>query len=125
MPLGSCETITCFLLGGFLLQMFGLEGVDPAVSAFLTSLYVAFTAIIAGFVNREWPGMVAVAGVIIVTATASALSRSLVIDMGFLRVEVRGSIGGSLRLLDPRFIDPQLKRNRRARGDRIVLTDFS
>jgi drug/metabolite transporter (DMT)-like permease len=32
------------LLAGFLFQMVGLEGVSPAVSAFLTSLYVIFTA---------------------------------------------------------------------------------
>ena len=63
-----------FLLGGFLLQMFGLDGVDPAVSAFLTSLYVAFTALISGLVNREWPGKVAVAGVVIVTVGAATIS---------------------------------------------------
>lgn len=34
------------LLGGFVLQMLGLEGVSPAVSAFLTSLYVVFSATI-------------------------------------------------------------------------------
>lgn len=66
--------LACFLLGGFLLQMFGLDGVDPAVSAFLTSLYVAFTALIAGVVNREWPGKVAIAGVIIVTFGAATIS---------------------------------------------------
>src|SRR5688572_7755203 len=32
------------LLAGFLFQMVGLEGISPAVSAFLTSLYVIFTA---------------------------------------------------------------------------------
>ncbi|HEX6853260.1 MAG TPA: DMT family transporter [Candidatus Polarisedimenticolaceae bacterium] len=32
------------LLAGFVLQMAGLQGVTPAVSAFLTSLYVVFTA---------------------------------------------------------------------------------
>lgn len=34
------------LLAGFLMQMVGLEGVSPAVSAFLTSLYVIFTALL-------------------------------------------------------------------------------
>jgi drug/metabolite transporter (DMT)-like permease len=66
--------LAAFLLGGFLLQMFGLEGVGPAVSAFLTSLYVAFTALIAGVVNREWPSKVAIAGVIIVTFGAATIS---------------------------------------------------
>lgn len=34
------------LLAGFLLQMIGLQAVSPAVSAFLTSLYVVFSALI-------------------------------------------------------------------------------
>lgn len=34
------------LLAGFLFQMTGLEAVSPAVSAFLTSLYVVFSALI-------------------------------------------------------------------------------
>ena len=34
------------LLAGFLLQMFGLQGVSAPVSAFLTSLYVVFTALL-------------------------------------------------------------------------------
>ena len=34
------------LLAGFLLQMFGLQGISAPVSAFLTSLYVVFTALL-------------------------------------------------------------------------------
>ena len=34
------------MLGGFVFQMIGLAGISPAVSAFLTSLYVLFTALI-------------------------------------------------------------------------------
>ena len=63
-----------FLLAGFLLQMFGLDGVDPAVSAFLTSLYVAFTAIIAALMSRKLPGAVAVIGVAMVTVGAAFIS---------------------------------------------------
>ena len=33
------------MLGGFVLQMIGIASVSPAVSAFLTSLYVVFTAL--------------------------------------------------------------------------------
>lgn len=38
--------IGALLLAGFLLQMFGLQGVSAPVSAFLTSLYVVFTALL-------------------------------------------------------------------------------
>ena len=38
-----------FMLGGFVFQMIGLEGISPAVSAFLTSLYVIFTALILAY----------------------------------------------------------------------------
>jgi drug/metabolite transporter (DMT)-like permease len=41
------------LLGGFVLQMFGLQGVSPAVSAFLTSLYVLFTALLTAMISRR------------------------------------------------------------------------
>lgn len=47
---------------GFVLQMFGLQDVSPAVSAFLTSLYVVFTALIGRFTGRSlgwhlWAGV--------------------------------------------------------------------
>ena len=38
--------LSLFIVGGFVFQMIGLEGISPAVSAFLTSLYVIFTALI-------------------------------------------------------------------------------
>ncbi len=41
------------LLGGFGLQMRGLADVSPAVSAFLTSLYVIFTALLAALKSRR------------------------------------------------------------------------
>ena len=66
--------LATFLLGGFLLQMYGLQGVDPAVSAFLTSLYVAFTALITGFMERKAPKMVALMGVTVVTIGAAFIS---------------------------------------------------
>ena len=66
--------LAAFLLGGFLLQMFGLESVGPAVSAFLTSLYVAFTALLTSLILRKWPGRVAVVGVVMVTVGAAYIS---------------------------------------------------
>jgi len=66
--------LAVFLLLGFLLQMFGLEGVDPAVSAFLTSLYVAFVALITAGLERRSPGWVAVIGVTLVTIGAAFIS---------------------------------------------------
>lgn len=41
------------LFGGFVLQMLGLQGVSPAVSAFLTSLYVLFTALMTAALTRR------------------------------------------------------------------------
>ncbi len=62
------------LLTGFLLQMFGLEGVSPAVSAFLTSLYVVFTAIWSSLVRRVLMGRIVVVGVVIVTVGTATIS---------------------------------------------------
>lgn len=50
--------IGALLVAGFLLQMFGLQGVSAPVSAFLTSLYVIFTALLIGVRERRalgWP----------------------------------------------------------------------
>ena len=59
------------LLGvGFLLQMIGLEGVTPAVSAFLTSLYVVFAAIITFALHRARPHLPFVIGVLLATLGA-------------------------------------------------------
>ena len=58
------------LFAGFVLQMFGLEEVTPAVSAFLTSLYVLFTALIIAFVNRRGLGPALALGVVLATCGA-------------------------------------------------------
>lgn len=55
------------LLGGFLLQMFGLSGVSPAVSAFLTSLYVLFTALLMLVRDRRSPHAALVLGALLAT----------------------------------------------------------
>ena len=56
------------LLGaGFLLQMVGLEEVTPAVSAFLTSLYVVFAAILTFAIHRARPHLPFVIGVLLAT----------------------------------------------------------
>lgn len=55
------------LLGGFLLQMFGLHGVSPAVSAFLTSLYVLFTALVLALRTRNAPRRSLVLGGLLAT----------------------------------------------------------
>lgn len=55
------------LFVGFLLQMWGLEGVSPAVSAFLTSLYVVFTAVLTTALARRSPHPVLVAGALLAT----------------------------------------------------------
>ena len=47
--------LSFFVLAGFLLQMFGMHGIDSATSAFLTSLYVVFTAIALAAWTRTLP----------------------------------------------------------------------
>ena len=60
--------------GGFLLQMFGLTDVTPAVSAFLTSLYVVFTALIGVALGRQKLTGFAILGVLLATFGAGWIS---------------------------------------------------
>jgi len=59
------------LLGGFLLQMFGLQSVSASVSAFLTSLYVLFTAAITAWQARRTPAPRLVIGALLATLGAA------------------------------------------------------
>lgn len=59
------------LLVGFLLQMLGLHGVSPAVSAFLTSLYVLFTALINAIRRRALPHPALFLGALLATVGAA------------------------------------------------------
>jgi drug/metabolite transporter (DMT)-like permease len=52
---------------GFFLQMVALQGVTPQVSAFLTSLYVVFAALLTFVVHRARPHVPFVAGVLLAT----------------------------------------------------------
>ncbi|TAH34290.1 MAG: DMT family transporter [Planctomycetota bacterium] len=62
------------LLAGFLLQMFGLRGVSPPVSAFLTSLYVLFTALLHAAHARRAPGWPLFLGVLLATFGGAYIS---------------------------------------------------
>jgi len=55
------------LFGGFLLQMLGLESVTPPVSAFLTSLYVVFAALLSAWLHRARPHLPFMIGVALAT----------------------------------------------------------
>jgi drug/metabolite transporter (DMT)-like permease len=55
------------LFAGFLVQMLGLEGVSPPVSAFLTSLYVVFAALISAWQHRSRPHLPFLMGVALAT----------------------------------------------------------
>ena len=55
------------LFAGFLVQMLGLEGVTPPVSAFLTSLYVVFAAVLTAWIRRTRPSPPLLAGVALAT----------------------------------------------------------
>ena len=60
--------------GGFILQMLGLTDVTPAVSAFLTSLYVVFTALIGVALGMQKLTCFAVLGVLLATFGAGWIS---------------------------------------------------
>ena len=60
--------------GGFILQMLGLTDVTPAVSAFLTSLYVVFTALIGVAMGVQKLTRFAIVGVILATFGAGWIS---------------------------------------------------
>lgn len=55
------------MLVGFVTQMIGLDEINPAVSAFLTSLYVVFTALITIFMTKSQPSRVLMFGVLLAT----------------------------------------------------------
>jgi drug/metabolite transporter (DMT)-like permease len=55
------------LFAGFLLQMIGLERVSAPVSAFLTSLYVVFSAIVTSWLHRARPHLPFLIGILLAT----------------------------------------------------------
>lgn len=70
----AAAVLSTVLLAAFLLQMFGLSGIRPAVSAFLTSLYVVFTALLARALGQPRAGPSLVAGVVLATLGAAYIS---------------------------------------------------
>jgi drug/metabolite transporter (DMT)-like permease len=48
-------------------QMIGLDDIDPSVSAFLTSLYVIFTALLTTVLTKSKPSRIMIAGVALAT----------------------------------------------------------
>lgn len=61
------------MFGGFWLQIWAIEDVTPAVSAFLTSLYVIFTAIIGASIGWQKLTRWGLMGVILATVGAAVL----------------------------------------------------
>ena len=55
------------MLAGFVLQMIGIRSVSPSVSAFLTSLYVVFTAILSIKISDRKPTRMMIVGVALAT----------------------------------------------------------
>lgn len=58
------------MLAGFVIQMIGIKSVNPSVSAFLTSLYVVFTAILSVKISDRKPTRTMVLGVGLATIGA-------------------------------------------------------
>lgn len=55
-------------------QMVGLDDIDPSVSAFLTSLYVIFTALITTFLANKKPTRILISGVLLATFGAGFIN---------------------------------------------------
>jgi len=70
---GGGAWLGVLLVVGFILQMIGLGEVTPAVSAFLTSLYVVFLAVITAFVERRLPRVGFAIGALLATAGAAVV----------------------------------------------------
>ena len=59
--------LSMFMLGGVVFQMIGIDGISPAVSAFLTSLYVLFTALILAWYAGKLQNRNLILGVVLAT----------------------------------------------------------
>lgn len=59
--------LALLMTGAFVFQMIGLAGISPAVSAFLTSLYVLFTALILAWHSGKLQSRALLIGVILAT----------------------------------------------------------
>lgn len=70
------------LWAGFALQMAGLDRVTPAVSAFLTSLYVLFTALLQALRERRGLHASLVVGALLATAGAALIRDPRALDDG-------------------------------------------
>lgn len=70
----GAAVLALILLLGFALQLFGLAGVSPAVSAFLTSLYVVFTALLGRALSANRVGPWLVVGALLATYGAATIS---------------------------------------------------
>ena len=70
------------LILGFLIQMVGLTDVTPAVSAFLTSLYVVFTAIMGVALGRQRITSIMIFGVLLATFGAGWISGPPRVEFG-------------------------------------------
>ena len=71
------------MLVGFVTQMIGLDEINPAVSAFLTSLYVVFTALITIFMMKSQPSRVLMFGVLLATFGAGFIQGPPHLTWGF------------------------------------------
>ena len=71
------------MLVGFVTQMIGLDEINPAVSAFLTSLYVVFTALITILMTKSQPSRVLMFGVLLATFGAGFIQGPPHLTWGF------------------------------------------
>jgi len=79
------------LVAGFFLQMYGLREVSPAVSAFLTSLYVVFTALLGALLGRRSGSVFLLAGVLLATLGSAFIGGPPQVHFGFAELLTVGS----------------------------------
>jgi drug/metabolite transporter (DMT)-like permease len=78
--------LALFVSLGFVLQMLGLRELDPATSAFLTSLYVLFVAMVSAWRERVWPKAPAWLGIGLATFGASFIGGPPQVSFGTAEV---------------------------------------
>ncbi|MCX8033539.1 MAG: DMT family transporter [Thermoleophilia bacterium] len=62
------------LFAGFVLQTVGLQTTTPAISGFLTNLYVILVPLILGIFTSRWPSPLLAVGILVVSAGLTLLS---------------------------------------------------
>lgn len=111
--------VGALLFGGFALQTIGLQTISPAMSGFLTSLYVLIVPLILVVFTGRWPSPLLALGVLVVLGGLALLSIYGAFGFGwgeiftllatiFWAVHILGVSYGSSRLSTIAFVELQM-----------------